>query len=446
MKSDLPKALHPICGVPMAELIGRALKGAGVEKPVMVIGHSGELLEKELGPGYHYVWQREQHGTGHAAMMAAPVLKGHDGPVIVAPGDTPLLSAETLAALAHRHLESVADCTVLTVRLKDPTGYGRIVRDEEGNVSAIVEHKDASDEIREIDEINSGIFCFDCKTLFEMLPKLKNNNAQGEYYLTDVVAAIKARGGITKPFLHEDEAELAGVNDRWQLAESAKRLRERILKQHALNGVSIVAPDNTYIGVDVQIGKDTEIEPGTIIEGLTKIGSNCSIGPFSRIISATIHDNCIVRMSHLNGAILHEGARCGPFSNLRPGAVLGREAKVGNFVEVKNATLGHSVAVSHLSYIGDGSVGDNTNVGAGTIFCNYDGYEKHRTEVGEEVFIGSNTTLVAPVSVGDRAIIGAGSVITHNVPPDALGLGRQRQEIKEEWAVHWRRRKQSGKS
>jgi len=446
MKSDLPKALHAVWGVPMAELIGRSLKCAGVSRPVIVVGHGGESLIDALGKSYDYVWQHEQKGTGHAALMAAEFLRDHEGPVIVTPGDTPLLTGETLKKLAAQHEESGANCTVATVKLADPTGYGRIVRDDKGAVKGIVEHKDASDAIREIDEVNSGIFCFNARVLFEVLPKIKNDNAQGEYYLTDAVAAINEQGGVVRPFLHADVEELSGVNDRWQLAEAAKGLRRRVLKGHALNGVTIFDPDTTYIGIDVHIGRDTEIEPGTIIEGDTRIGANCSIGPYSRIINAKIEDKCIVRMSHLNGATMHKGARCGPFANLRPGAKLGEGAKVGNFVEVKNATLGQSVAVSHLSYIGDGAIGNDTNIGAGTIFCNYDGYQKHRTEVGEGVFVGSNTTLVAPVTIGDGAVIAAGSVITHDVPKGALGVGRQRQEVKEEWAIHWRKRKQLDKS
>jgi bifunctional UDP-N-acetylglucosamine pyrophosphorylase/glucosamine-1-phosphate N-acetyltransferase len=445
MKSDLPKALHPVCGMPMAELIGRALQGAGVERPVIVVGHEGEKLIEALGPCYDYVWQREQLGTGHAALMAADLMKGRAGSVVVTAGDTPLLSAETLQKLVDQHLASNSDCTIATVKLADPTGYGRIVRNAQGNVTAVIEHKDASEDIRAIDEINSGIFCFNTKLLFEILPTLSNGNAQGEYYLPDAVGAIAERGGVVQSFLHDDVEELSGVNDRWQLAASAKSLRHRLLKAHALNGVTIQDPDTTYIGVDVVIGRDTEIEPGTIISGKTRIGENCSIGPYSRIVNATIDDKCIVRMSHLNGVVMHKGVRCGPFANLRPGAVLSEGSKVGNFVEVKNATLGESVAVSHLSYIGDGSIGKDTNIGAGTIFCNYDGYGKHRTEIGEGVFVGSNTTLVAPIKIGDGAIIGAGSVITHEVPAGALGLGRQRQEVKEEWAVQWRKRKQHPK-
>jgi bifunctional UDP-N-acetylglucosamine pyrophosphorylase/glucosamine-1-phosphate N-acetyltransferase len=444
MKSDLPKALHSICGVPMAELIARALKGAGVHKPIVVVGHEGDLLIKALGDSYDYVWQTEQKGTGHATLMAADNLLDHPGAVLVTPGDTPLLSAAALQALAREHIASGADCTVATVKLTHPAGYGRIVRDGRGNVSQIVEDKDASDDIKLISEINSGIYCFKTKTLFEILPALKNNNAQGEYYLTDTVREIHARGGSVHPMLFTDPDLMVGVNDRWQLAEASKSLRLRILKGHALNGVTIVDPDSTFIGIDVEIGPDTTIEPTTCIEGNSVVGSACKIGPNTKIIDSSIGNHCTILMSHLNEATLMDGVRCGPFANLRPGSILGERVKVGNFVEVKNATLGSGAAVSHLSYIGDGKVGANSNIGAGTIFCNYDGFGKHHTEIGENAFVGSNSTLVAPVTIGDGAMIAAGSVITKSVPADALGIGRERQEIKEQWALQWRKKKQTG--
>ncbi|HEY3781628.1 MAG TPA: bifunctional UDP-N-acetylglucosamine diphosphorylase/glucosamine-1-phosphate N-acetyltransferase GlmU [Fimbriimonadaceae bacterium] len=446
MKSDLPKALHSVCGVPMAELIARALKGAGVERPIVVVGHEGDLLVQALGEDYDYAWQTEQKGTGHAAMMTADLLKDSKGSVLITPGDTPLLSGEALKTLAEEHIASKADCTVATMNLQNPHGYGRIVRDGRGNVSQIVEDKDAPEEIRLIREINSGIYCFKISTLFEILPKLKNDNAQGEYYLTDTVREINKRGGSVRPLLYVDADLMMGVNDRWQLAEAARTLRMRILRQHAISGVTIVDPDSTYIGVDVEIGPDATIEPGTVIEGVTTIGAKSIIGPSSRVLNSTVGENCTVMMSHLNEATMLDGARCGPFANLRPRSVIGAGSKIGNFVEVKNATLGSKVSVSHLSYIGDGHVGDGTNIGAGTIFCNYDGFAKHRTEIGENAFVGSNTTLVAPVTIGDGAMIAAGSVITQSVPDGALGIGRQRQEVKEQWAAQWRKKKQSDKT
>lgn len=443
MKSELPKALHTVCGVPMAELIARAMTGAGVERPIVVVGHEGDLLIQALGEKCDFAWQREQMGTGHATLMAAELLKGHDGVVLVTPGDTPLLSAAALQSLAHAHIEAGCNCTVATVKLDKPAGYGRVVRDGRGNVSEIVEERDASDEIKLISEINTGIYCFNTKCLLEVLPALKNENAQGEYYLTDVIGEINRRSGTVKPLLFSDSDLMMGVNDRWQLAEAARALRLRMLKQHALAGVTIVDPETTFIGIDVEIGIDTIIAPFSTIEGATRIGMRCEIGPNSRVTSSTIGSGCTVLMSHLNEATMLDGSRCGPYANLRPGAVLGEKAKVGNFVEVKNASLGTGAAVSHLSYIGDGRVGASTNIGAGTIFCNYDGFAKHRTEIGDGAFVGSNSTLVAPVTIGDGAMIAAGSVITKSVPADALGIGRERQEVKENWAAQWRKRKQS---
>ncbi len=445
MKSDLPKGLHRVCGIPMAELVARAMKQAGVDRPVVVVGHGGDLMIETLGPGFDYAWQTEQLGTGHAALMAAPLFAENPPThIIVAPGDTPLLSAEVFRQLADRHVAAGAQCTVATALLTDPTGYGRIVRDDKGPTK-IVEQKDATPEIAAIKEVNAAIYCFETKLLFEILPTLSANNAQGEYYLTDVVSAIRERGLKVEGLVFDDEDILRGVNDRWQLAEASRVLHYRILKQHALAGVTIVDPQTTYIEPDVVIGVDSTIEPGTILEGNTVIGSRSHIGPNTKIQDSSIGHNCTVLMSHLNEATMLDGARCGPYANLRPGAVLGEKVKVGNFVEVKNATLGPNVAVSHLSYIGDGEVGANTNIGAGTIFCNYDGFRKHRTVIGEDAFVGSNSTLVAPLNIGDGAMIAAGSVITRSVDKDVLAMGRARQENKEGWVPEWRQRMQAAK-
>lgn len=445
MKSELPKGLHRVCGIPMAALVGRAMMEAGLDRPIVVVGHGGDLLMQALGPAYDYAWQREQHGTGHAAMMAADALRASNADlVIIAPGDTPLLSASVFKELTDRHLAAGAKATVATAILDDATGYGRIVRDEHGP-TRIVEHKDATPDERKIKEVNAAIYVFDVETLLAVLPTLSNENEQGEYYLTDVIAAIRARGDKVEGVAFDDHDIMRGVNDRWQLAEAAKVLRLRVLKKHAISGVTIVDPDTTYIEPDVVIGPDSTIEPGTILEGSTTIGSSCHIGPNTKIQDSSLGEGCVVLMSHLNGATMLDGSRCGPFANLRPGAVLGEQTKIGNFVEIKNAKLGAKVAVSHLSYLGDGDVGDNTNIGAGTIFCNYDGFLKHRTVVGEGVFVGSNSTLVAPITIGDGALIAAGSVVTKDVPADALAMGRARQEVKEGWVVEWRQRQQAEK-
>lgn len=452
MKSDLPKGLHRVCGVPMVEQIGRELKAAGVSRPVVVVGHGGDAMIETLGEGYDFSWQTEQKGTGHAARMTeglfgyGPDAKSSNAThVIVAPGDTPLISASVFKALAGECVARGAQCVVAVAVLADPTGYGRVEFDESGPVR-IVEHKDCTPEQQKsLTTVNSGIYCFEVKALFEALPKLSNNNSQGEYYLTDVLAMIRDEGGRVAAYDPQDPNILLGVNDRWQLAQCAKLLREQILKKHALNGVTLIDPETTYIEADVVVGIDTVIEPGSILEGKTTIGAACHIGPNTKIKDSQIGERVTVLMSHLERAQMGSRSRCGPYANLRPGAVLGEDVKIGNFVEVKNASLGRKVSVSHLSYIGDGEIGEGSNIGAGVIFCNYDGFLKHHTKVGDNVFVGSNSTLVAPVEIGDGAFVAAGSVITHSVSKDALALGRARQEEKEEWARSWRIRKQAEK-
>ncbi|MCB8933233.1 MAG: bifunctional UDP-N-acetylglucosamine diphosphorylase/glucosamine-1-phosphate N-acetyltransferase GlmU [Fimbriimonadaceae bacterium] len=441
MKSDLPKGLFAACGVPMVELIGRAMRGAGIDRPVVITGHRGELLREAFGDRYEYAVQEQQMGTGHAAMMARDVLAHHVGPVVVTPGDTPLLTAEALNGLIETHLREGAECTMATVTFEDPTGYGRVLRDSDGVACQIVEEKDATPEQRRLKEVCVSVYCFSGPTLFRLLPTLSTDNAQGEYYLTDMIGAVYKDGGRVATHAFEEAETMLGVNDRWQLAQASAILRSRILRKHALNGVTIVDPTNTYIGFDVEIGTDTTIQPMTNIEGSTVIGEGCEIGPNTRVEDSTIGRGCTVLMSHLARAVLKDRARCGPYANLRPGAVLGEDVKVGNFVEIKNATLGPKSSVSHLTYIGDAEVGARTNVGAGTITCNYDGFAKHRTVIGEDAFIGSNTTLIAPLKIGDGAFVAAGSVINKEVPANALAVGRSRQEVREEWAAHWREKK-----
>lgn len=425
----------------MVDLVGRAMREAGIERPILVVGYGGELIEEALGGAYHYAWQREQLGTGHAAQMAAERLPDGDGCVVVAPGDTPLLSGTVLRELIERHVETRALCTVATAIVEDATGYGRVVRDHLGRVCGIVEHKDATAEQLEIREVNASVYCFDAATLRARLPNLSNDNAQGEYYLTDLLSAIYRDGGDVVAVTVADPAILMGVNDRWQLAEAERALRERVNRSHALAGVTLVDPASTYIEVDVAIGLDTVIEPNTYLQGETVIGSGCRIGPQTKIANSRIGDGAKIYFSQVVDAEVGTGVKIGPFANIRPGADLGAGVKIGNFVEVKNATLGEGVAVSHLTYLGDAEIGARTNIGAGTITCNYDGIAKHRTTVGQDVFVGSNSTLVAPISIGDGALIAAGSVVTHHVPADALAIGRARQEVKESWVQSWRERK-----
>ena len=443
MKSELPKGLHRICGIPMVEHVARAMKVAGVDRPIIVIGHGGELIQEALGDAYDYAWQREQLGTGHAALMAREFLVGHDGPVIVAAGDTPLLQGETFVDLFSAHQANGASATISTSILEDPKGYGRIVRDESGNPRRIVEEKDASSEERQIGEINVALYCFDCKTLFDILPNLSNNNAQGEYYLTDVLEAVQKRGEKLSAKIFDDPEVTVGVNDRWQLALAEKEMRRRILKRHAVSGVTLRDIDSICIEVDVAIGTDSVIEPGTILTGSTVIGKACVIGPYTKIQNSTVGDNTTVLASYVDRSEIGSDVWIGPYAHLRPKTKLADRTKIGNFVEIKNATLAQGAKVNHLSYIGDASVGEDTNIGAGTITCNYDGFNKNRTEIGANAFVGSHSTLVAPISIGSGAIVAAGSVITHDVPDDAGAFGRSRQETKEGWAARWRKIKKS---
>lgn len=443
MKSEIPKALHLVAGMPMVELVSRAVRGAGIQRPTVVVGHRGEAVIESLGEGHDFVWQREQKGTGHAVLMAAEALRGHHGPVLVTPGDTPLLSADTLARLVEAYHAESAQVSMATFVTVEPQGYGRIVRDENDAVAGIVEDRDATPAQRAILEVNPAVYCFDCQTLLEVVQGLGTNNSQGEVYLTDAIAAIHSQGGKIVAETFDDPDEFMGVNDRWQLAEAARILRLRTLRKHAMNGVTIVDPSSTYITLDVEIEADALIEPMTVIEGTTRIAAGARIGPNAWVKDSEIGRDCRVFMSHVDQASMGEGSRCGPFSNLRPGTRLGASVKVGNFVEVKNSEVGEGTAVSHLTYIGDASVGSCANIGAGTITCNYDGYKKHRTKIGKGAFIGSNSTLVAPVEIGDNGFVAAGSVITKEVPEGALGVGRARQEVREGWVNSWKAKKSS---
>ena len=441
MMSDLPKGLHEVAGVPMVQLVGDAVLKSGVSSPIVVVGYHGDLVKESLGSNYRYAVQEQQLGTGHATMMAADFLKDHHGPVLVTPGDTPLLSADTLAQLFSDFEKESAQVSMATFVTVEPKGYGRILRDQSGFVRGIVEDKDATEEEKNILEVNPAVYVFDCQLLLEVLPEIKCANSQNEYYLTDAVSAISKRGGKVVARVFDDPDEFMGVNDRWQLAEASRIMRLRILREHAMRGVTIVDPTSTYIGFDVQIEPDVTIQPMTVIEGKTKIGSGSAIGPNAWIKDSIIEQGCRVFMSHIDQAHMSRDSRCGPFSNLRPGANLGTSVKIGNFVEIKNTDIGDQTAVSHLTYLGDASIGKKANIGAGTITCNYDGFSKHRTEIGDNSFVGSNSTLVAPIKIGNETMVAAGSVVTHDVPDDAIAIGRARQENKEGWVALWRKKK-----
>ncbi len=425
-KSTLPKVLHKILGKPLLWYVLRAVEASGCREIVVVVGHGREQVEAFLSkefPRVKTVFQEEQLGTGHAVMVAEKLLKDYKGKLLVINGDTPLIDPEDLKSLVS--LES--DMVLLTADAPNPSGYGRVLRD--GNeVLRIVEEKDALSEERKIREINAGVYAFDAAKLFEALKEIDNRNAQKEYYLPDVLKVFKKKGWSVKAVKAKEFASVMGVNNRHELSAAEREVQRKIIKQLQLNGVTVHNPDSAFIEPDVQVGEDTEIFAPVYIRGKTKIGNGCYIGAFSLIKDSILEDNVIVEShSWLDGAHLEEGSSVGPFAKLRPGTRLESGARVGTFVETKNAHLESGVKANHLSYLGDCRIGEGTNVGAGTITCNYDGFNKWRTEIGKNVFIGSNTLFIAPVKVGDKAITAAGSVITGDVPENALAVARAKQ-------------------
>ncbi|GLZ86179.1 bifunctional protein GlmU [Metapseudomonas resinovorans] len=431
MRSALPKVLHPVAGKAMLGHVidtARNLEPKGIH---VVIGHGAETVRERLASDdLNFVLQAEQLGTGHAVAQALPQLTAER--VLILYGDVPLIEVETL----QRLLEKVKDdqLALLTVKLDDPTGYGRIVRDAAGVVKAIVEHKDATPEQRAIQEGNTGILAVPGKRLADWLGRLSNNNAQGEYYLTDVIAMAVADGLVVATEQPHDAMEVQGANDRIQLSELERHFQKRAARRLMTQGVTLLDPARFDLRGEVSVGRDVLIDVNVILEGRVVIEDGVQIGPNCVIKDSTLRRGAVVKAnSHLEGAELGEGADCGPFARLRPGAVLGAKAHVGNFVELKNAVMGEGAKAGHLAYLGDAEIGARTNIGAGTITCNYDGANKFRTVMGEDVFIGSNSSLVAPVHLGDGATTGAGSTITQDVPAAALAVGRAKQRNIEDW-------------
>jgi bifunctional UDP-N-acetylglucosamine pyrophosphorylase/glucosamine-1-phosphate N-acetyltransferase len=388
-----------------------------------------------MGPDFQYVWQHEQLGTGHAVRMAQEALAGRQGDLLVLYGDTPLIPADTLTALVALRRETGAAAAVLTTRLDDPTGYGRIIRSEAGAFTGIVEHKDANPAERAIGEVNTGVYCFAINQLVPALARISPRNAQGEYYLTDVFSLMTYDGAQIATLETGDALALMGPNDRVGLAGVEHCLKKAINEIWMLQGVTIVDPAQTYIGPLVSIGNDTVIWPGTILLGATKVGSDCVIGPHTRIIDSVVEDGCEVQFSQVLAAHLGPENKVGPFANIRPGTSTASQVKIGDFVELKNVQIAAGSKVPHLTYLGDALVGRKVNIGAGTITCNYDGITKHRTIIEDEVFIGSNANLVAPLVIGSGATVGAGSTITKEVPAHALAIARSRQENLTGWVA-----------
>ncbi len=438
MRSKLPKVLHPIAGLPMVEHVIRLAKKSGDERPVVVIGHQGELLEAALKEsGVDLVYQREQLGTAHAVKMAADHIR-EDQLVLILYGDTPLIQEATLEGFLNQHFRSERDLSVLTMKVPAPGGYGRIVR-KEGLLWKIVEEKDADPEEKLIDEVNSGIYLVRGKLLKEALEKIDNQNRQREYYLTDLVEIFHREGYNIDAYCAENHEEFLGINDRVQLSLGEKILRERINRGWMLRGVTLTDPAATYIDSDVTIGIDTVVHPGTVLKGHTVIGENCTIGPRAVIEDSLVSDEVVIRESQVMASSIDSESTVGPFAYIRPGSRIGKKVKIGDFVEVKNSVIEDGAKVSHLTYVGDGDVGRNVNLGCGVVFVNYDGKEKHRTVVEADAFIGCNTNLIAPVTVRRGAYVAAGTTLTHEVPEDALAIGREKQRNIEGWVT--RRRK-----
>ncbi|WP_438448950.1 bifunctional UDP-N-acetylglucosamine diphosphorylase/glucosamine-1-phosphate N-acetyltransferase GlmU [Gorillibacterium sp. sgz5001074] len=440
MKSKLYKVLHPVCGKPMVGHVLDAVESLQAARKIVVVGHGAEMVKEVLGDRAEYVLQSEQLGTGHAALQAKDLLASEDGITFVVCGDTPLIREETLRSMVELHQSRGAAATVLTAEFANPHGYGRVLRDASGQVSAIVEQKDCSPEQAAVREINTGSYCFDNKKLFAALAQVKNDNAQKEYYLTDVIKILKDQGDTVLAHCTDDLAEAIGVNDRVALSEAEGLMRSRIIRQHMVNGVTVIDPGNTYIEKDVQIGADTVLLPGCILKGTTVIGGDCIIGPFVEMTDSTVGSGVHIKQSVLLEASVGNSVSIGPFAYLRPGAKLADSVKVGDFVEIKNAVIGEGSKVPHLSYVGDAIVGSGVNIGCGVITANYDGFNKSTTEIEDGAFIGSNSNLIAPVKIGKGAYVVAGSTITQEVGENDVAIARERQVNKKGYAEKIRNR------
>ncbi len=435
MKSSMAKVLHPLAGAPMLSYVLDAVCALEPEKILVVTGYQEKQVRAAVADyPVKFVNQARQLGTGHAVLQTYPELKGFAGDILVLNGDTPLLTPDTLKKLVEEHVAGNYIASLLSAVLPDAGGYGRVLRDERNKVVKIVEEKDASEKQRTIKEIASGMYCFASPVIFTHLEKLSPENAQGEYYLTDIIDIYCSQGRPVGARVAGNYKEIMGINDRAQQARAEAVIRERINQKWLRGGVRMINPSATYLDKNVTLGNDTVLYPQTVIEGKTTIGRNCVIGPNNHIKNSEIGDNVnILANCIITESIINSGANIGPVAHLRPGTVLEEGAKVGNFVEIKKSRIGKGSKVNHLSYVGDCQVGEGVNIGAGTITCNYDGARKHTTVIEDGVFIGSGTQLVAPVRLGKQSWIGAGSTITKDVPPHALALSRTRQELKNQW-------------
>ncbi|MFJ1732168.1 bifunctional UDP-N-acetylglucosamine diphosphorylase/glucosamine-1-phosphate N-acetyltransferase GlmU [Streptomyces sp. NPDC088254] len=443
MKSATPKVLHEICGRSLVGHVLAASRELDPENLVVVVGHAREKVTAHLGeidPDVRTAIQAEQNGTGHAVRMGLEQLGGTvDGTVVVVCGDTPLLTGETLARLAATHDTDGNAVTVLTAEVPDATGYGRIVRDAStGAVTAIVEHKDATEEQRAVREINSGVFAFDGALLAQALKQVRTDNSQGEEYLTDVLGILREAGHRVGASVAGDHREIAGINNRVQLSQARRILNDRLLTAAMLAGVTVVDPATTWVDVSVTFGQDAVVQPGTQLLGSTHVGEGAEVGPNCRLRNTSVGAGARVDNTVADGAQIGAGASVGPFAYLRPGTRLGAKGKIGTYVETKNASIGEGTKVPHLSYVGDATIGEYSNIGAASVFVNYDGQDKHHTTVGSHCRTGSDNMFVAPVTVGDGAYTAAGSVITKDVPPGSLAVARGQQRNIEGWVARKR--------
>jgi bifunctional UDP-N-acetylglucosamine pyrophosphorylase/glucosamine-1-phosphate N-acetyltransferase len=434
MKSSTPKILHQICGRTMIEWVTEAVSRVRPDRLLVVLASDLDEVHQFLPQEAEVVIQEKQLGTGDAVRVCEPVLEGFEGDIMVLYGDTPLVTGEELAGLAVEHGTGTPACTLMTVAATDPSHYGRVCRDFDGRIVNVVEHRDATQEQLAVCEINAGVYIFEAATLWEALSQVGDDNDQGEVYLTDVIGIMSGKGLPVLAFKVEDEDVTLGVNSRPELARATAIMQRRILEHHMLNGVTVRDPATAYVDHGVKIGRDTVIEPMTMLLGSTIVGEECIIGPSSTVVDTSVEEGARLIQSHAVEAAIGAGCSVGPFAYLRPGATLAAGAKAGSFVEIKNSTVGEGAKVPHLSYIGDAEIGAGTNIGAGNITANYDGVDKHRTVIGSGVHTGADTTFVAPVTVGDGAMTGAGSVITGDIPAEALGIARCRQKNIESYA------------